>query len=36
MTNLLGNLKVEASKYEEIFSKIREVSINYCSTMYNS
>lgn len=26
MTNLLGSLKVEASKYEEIFSKIREVS----------
>jgi hypothetical protein len=27
MTNLLGNLKVEASKYEEIFSKIRAVSL---------
>lgn len=25
MTNLLGSLKVEATKYEEIFSKIREV-----------
>lgn len=28
MTNLLGNLKVEASKYEEIFSKIRQVGVN--------
>ena len=34
MTNLLGNLKVEASKYEEIFSKIRKVGVNNSQLRY--
>ena len=36
MTNLLRNLKVEASKYEEIFSKIREVSDSVLCYFFSS